>query len=236
MADFGQSHRFPSPSHRWTPEEIKSILDTYARLHAGGQRCLKAGDKPDWLVARHEERLFETVGDLPDMVKRLSDQGIWPLIPNFESLLDRALREAELLADHPVTILHNDVYPPNCGIPTGGDGEAILVDWDMVGMGLAEMDLAFMFLQPFGSHRQLDRQAALNHYWHRRSQLDGHHPSKTERQFRQRYADALWALWLIPVAHRMASSSFPTGSPPQIYWDSMFGVLGERLLTLSDVA
>lgn len=236
MEDVAHTHRFPSKKHIWTQAEIEQILHAYAQLHASGLNCLPAGEELDWLMDRHEKRLFETAGELPNMIEALVAQGIWTRMPGFGRLLDRTLRDAEVLASQPVTVLHNDVYPPNCGLPVSGESDAILVDWDMVSFGLAEMDLAFMFMQPFGGHRQLDREAALSHYWRRRGEIDGQRHSKAELKARQWYADALWALWLIPVAFRMAESPFPPGSSPRIYWDSMFGVLGQRLQLLSHEA
>ena len=236
MEDVAHTHHFPSKVHVWTQTEIEQILHAYARLHASGLNCWPAEEELDWLMDRHEKRLFETAGELPGMVEAIVDRGIWTRMPGFGRLLDRMLRDAEVLASHPVTVLHNDVYPPNCGLPVSGDGNVILIDWDMVSYGLAEMDLAFMFMQPFGGHQQLDREVALAHYWRRRQEIDGRRRSKAELKARQWYADALWALWLIPVAFRMAESPFPPGSSPRIYWDSMFGVLGRRLQILSHEA
>jgi hypothetical protein len=232
MEDVANTHRFPRPRDSWSQVEIEQILRAYARLHASGQGRLRNEEDLSWLVERHEVRLFETAGELPRMVEALAVRGIWPEMPAFGALLERTLRDAERLSDLPTTLLHNDVYPPNCGIPATGDGEAVLVDWDMAGSGLPEMDLAFMFLQPYGSHRRLDRRAALAYYWRCRRQIGGKIPSESELWERQRYADALWALWLVPVAFRMAESPFPAGSGPRIYWNSMFRVLGERLQAL----
>jgi Ser/Thr protein kinase RdoA (MazF antagonist) len=236
MEDVAQTHRFPTPRHKWTQPEIEQILRTYAHLHAGGRSRLQTEEELGWMMDRHETRLFDTAGELPGMVEALVARGVWPKMPAFGPLLEQTLRDAELLSDQPPTLLHNDVYPPNCGLPVTGEGEVILVDWDMVGSGLAEMDLAFMFMQPYGSQRRVDRRAALAHYWRCRQQLDERTPSKIELEVRQRYADALWALWLVPVAFRMSESPFPHGSAPRIYWDSMYRVLGERLQALSNEA
>jgi hypothetical protein len=233
MEDVSLTHRFPSPQHTWTQTEIKQILRTYARLHASGQARSLVEEESDWLMDRHEKLLFETVGDLSRMVEALVAKGIWPKMPGFGSLLEWTLRNAELFSDQPVTVLHGDVYPPNCSLPLAGEDEVILVDWDMVSFGLAEMDLAFMFMQPFNSHRQLNRQEALTYYWHQRQKLGGKRRSKAELTVRQQYADALWALRLIPVAYHMSISPFPLNSAPRIYWDSMFSVLGGRLHELS---
>jgi aminoglycoside phosphotransferase (APT) family kinase protein len=135
------------------------------------------------------------------------------------------------------TVLHNDVYPGNVGLPYDPGGEAALVDWEMVGWGMAELDLAFMFTQPYRSARQIDRTAALDYYWDQRQRLEGRVPGAEERQARQRHADALWALSLVPRAQEVARSPFPPGSAPADYWDAMYGVLYERLADLcSDLA
>ncbi len=102
----------------------------------------------------------------------------------------------------------------------------------MVGWGLAEMDLAYMFLGPFGNHRRLNRQKALDYYWRQRQQLSGQRPPADELKALQFYADALWALWLIPVASKVARSPYPPGSPPRLYWDAMYVVLSQRLKEL----
>ncbi len=230
MADLSHSHYFPQPEHVWKQAEIEQILRTYARLHAAGEAALAAEEDLDWLFDRHEKRLRETAETLPDMVEAMAAGHHLPLLANFETLLAETLRLAAHFADQRPTVLHNDVYPPNCGLATAADGKAVLMDWEMVGYGLAEMDLGFMFLQPYGSHRELDRQAALRCYWAERQRLEGRRPGEEERQLRQWYADALWALWLVPVAHKMViERPFPPDSPPSVYWRAMIGVLGRRL-------
>jgi hypothetical protein len=86
-----------------------------------------------------------------------------------------------------------------------------------------------MFMLPFRSTRNICRQAALDYYWARREMLEGQRPPARERRAMQRHADAVWALYLIPVAHRVAKKPYPPGSGPRAYWDAMFGVLYERL-------
>jgi hypothetical protein len=140
--------------------------------------------------------------------------------------------------------LHNDIYPPNVGLPrerTGGDADSdgqltleqvVLIDWEMVGWGLAETDLAYLFLQPYRSAAAVNREEALEFYWQERRRLEGDVPTAAERRFRQAHADGLLALWLLPVAARMATTPHPVGSAPHTYWSEMFQVLGERLALL----
>ena len=233
MADVAEQYRFPPPTHVWTEAEIRPILRTYARLHVQGERCLPPATERGWLIARHEERVRSRADELPQMVATLVERGIWRPLPRFPRLLKQSLADIGRLAGESATLLHNDVYPPNLALPADlARDDALLVDWEMLGWGLAQMDLAFMFLQPFRSHRNLDRGAALDYYWAQRQKLQGRQPTAVAQRTIQRHADALWALWLIPVAYRMALSPYPAGSSPRTYWDSMFGVLEERVQQL----
>jgi hypothetical protein len=72
----------------------------------------------------------------------------------------------------------------------------------------------------------------LEDYWAQRRRLEGEVPTARQRAAAQRHADRLWALYLIPVAHRVARRPFPPGSGPAAYWHEMFGVLDGRLHAL----
>jgi hypothetical protein len=236
MEDLADNFRFPPPRHLWTQVEIGPIVTTYATLHHVGEMVLPPPAERQWLVDRHESRVMATAGELPEMARELARRGVWPELPQLTGLLENVLVAVKQFANCPVTVLHNDVYPPNIGLARQeqlDEQPAVLLDWDMVGWGLAEMDLAFMFLQPYGSHRRLDRAAALDRYWSQRAKLAGSAIDLATRQARQAYADALWAVWLMPVAFRMVTSPFPPGTGVRQYWDSMLPILGERLAVLS---
>ncbi len=232
MEDISASHRFPPPTHHWKPDEAEYMVKAYARLHVNGQRCLPPENERDWMwrMALHE-RDWEPE-TLAGMVYEIAVQGMWAPVPRIEKLIERTLADLAHFARHAPTLLHNDVYPPNVALPLDPGGKATLLDWEMAGWGLAELDLAFMFLQPFRSAQYLDRGKVLGNYWAQRQALEGACPPFEERQAVQSHADALWALSLIPVAHRVAAKPYPTGSAPQVYWESMFGVLHERLSDL----
>lgn len=229
MQDIEATHYFPPPNHCWTMEEIRPILRAYARFHESGASLLPAPAERGWLLPRHEKRLFAAAEELPAMVEELSARGIWPRLPTFPRLLDNVLEAAALFEQEPAALIHNDVFPPNAALPREGQGEVLLFDWEMLSWGLPEMDLAFMFLQPFGSHRGLDRRQVLDWYWEERETS----LSPQGRRARQRYADSLWALWLIPVAHRVVRRPFPAGSFPRRYWEAMLPVLAARLTELT---
>jgi len=218
--------------------EIRPILAAYVQFHTQGFAILPPPNSRNWLLPRHEKRLQQTATDLPQMVDELVARGIWKPLPGFTGLLERVLEATEQYEQEAATLLHNDVFPPNAALPTTPGNSVLLFDWEMLSWGIPEMDLAFMFLQPFGSHRHLDRLTALTWYWQAYSQLESCSaipiiPSQV-RPIRQRYADSLWALWLIPVALRMVHKPFPEHSFPRIYWDAMLAVLFNRLQELSE--
>lgn len=235
VEDMGGSHRFPPPTHPWSEQELRPILQTYARLHVRGQPYIHNVCEEGWLFPRHEERVRATAETLPQMVETVVKAGLWSPVPGFSALLERTLKKIDQLADAPITLLHGDVYPPNIGLPHDpARHEVMLLDWEMVSWGLAEMDLAYMFCQPYRSHRFIHKAEALDYYWAERERLEGIRVSEVERAYRQRYADTVLVLWLIPVASRMALAPFPADSPVRHFWDSNFQVLNERLQALCD--
>jgi hypothetical protein len=234
MEDLAASHRFPPPVHRWTPDEAEYMVRAYAQLHVRGEHCIPPEAERGWMwrMALHEQDWEPEA--LASMVHDLVAQGIWAPVPRLEALIKHTLANLPHFAGCPATLLHNDVYPPNVALPFDPQGKAILFDWEMAGWGLAQLDLAFMFLQPFRSAQHLQRSEVLASYWAQRQALEGGQPPFGERQAIQNHADALWALSLIPVAHSVAAKPHPARSAPQIYWESMFGVLYERLVDLGE--
>ena len=239
MEDLSGYH-FPPPTRPWTQAEGECIARAYARLHTMGEKYMRTLDKVspfgnppdlDWLLPRHESRLEPEKSQ--HMVCDLVKQKVWEPIPGLDALLTRTVDAAQTYTQLPVTLLHNDVYPPNVALPPNLKDDAILLDWEMASYGLPEMDLGFMFLQPHRAHRYLDKARVLDVYWAARHALEGEIPSCEERKIRQFYADAVWGFWLVPVAHKMAVHPFPPGSTVAVYWESMFGVLFEHLQRLS---
>lgn len=230
MEDIGPDYRFFAPQHRWTEPEARCLLRAYARLHSHGERCLPAADQRDWLYRISLFAMPWRTTDLAALAHDLASKGVWPPLPRLEHLIRTVFAALPAFTAGPATLLHNDVTPANAALPHDlSRGEAILYDWEMVGWGRAELDLAFLFTQPFGSERNLPKQAVLAYYWQQRYLLDGIRPSAEECEAAQRQAEALWALSLIPVAHRMASHPHPPDSAPALYWRSMHPVVAARL-------
>jgi hypothetical protein len=227
LEDLAPTHTFPPKTHCWSAAEAFCLLRAYARLHASAQRCLPPPSDRQWLKARWESYLDH--GDIPRMADELTARGLWGPLPQLERLVEKTRRDIPRLSNQAVTLLHNDAYPPNVGLPTDERGEAFLIDWSMLSWGLAELDLAYLFMQPFRSTRYVNKPAALDHYWAERARLEGGRPSPDECQERQRHADAVLALALLTVGYQR---SFPIDSAPWVYWSAMYGVLHERLTEL----
>jgi hypothetical protein len=230
MEDVSPCFWFPDPVHVWSGAEIYCALRTYARLHVEGRHCLPPPAARDWMwtIQRRRWDREELLTKFEELVRRK----VWAPLPPLERLIDATLALEPEVTALPVTLLHNDICPQNVGLPHHPDGLAAPVDWEMPGWGLAELDLAYMFLLPFRNTRHINRHDALNLYWAERQALEGRSPPPDERSTVQWFADALWALRHIIGAHRVARKPFPAGSAAQAYWDAMAGVLYERLAAL----
>ena len=230
--DVSTAYDFPDAGHPWTSAELRPILATYAPFHTHCMAALPTLGSRKWLFPPYRTRVASLAGELPGMVEALVNAGIWSPLPGIGRLVESTVRDNEMAVAWPETVVHNDVTPANAGLPRNGTGQAMLIDWEMVGTGPAELDLAYMFMQPFDNTRAIDRQAALAWYWEQRRSLSAGIPTVAARAHAQRQADTILALWLIPVALQRLLSPFPSGSAPRLYWDSMSRVLERRLREL----
>lgn len=242
LQDVAATHRFFATNHVWKPEELSRTMRAYAQVHVQGYSIIEDSQTPDWLFPRYEERILAQAAEIPRMVAGLVGAEMWRPLSGIEHLIESVVSGIQTFANLPTTLLHNDVAPQNIGlrisdtaVPGAVAPDVILVDWEMVGRGLPEMDLAYIFMQPFGNTRYVDRAQMLNVYWQERQRLEGVLPPLEQREANQRYADSLFALWLIPVAYERNRHPFPPGSAPRIYWEHMFAVLEERLQVLTAV-
>ena len=231
MEDLAADYAFRDRTHIWTADEVRPMLRTYARLHAHGPAALP--DDRSWLLPRHESTW--RADEVRRMIHGLvGATAMSPLhVDRFDQLVDRVQAGMDRFACEPPTLLHNDVYPPNVALPHALEGgDAMLIDWAMAGWGLAEMDLTYLFMQPFRSACALDRLETLRYYWQQRELIEGRDYPLEERLAVQAHADALMAVWFVPVAHRVWTTHQASGQPLVPYWEAMFGVLKDRWIEL----
>jgi aminoglycoside phosphotransferase (APT) family kinase protein len=227
MEDLSPTHHIPTHPHQWTYEELKSVLQAYAYLHT---RPVDDLNEP-WLAPRHESALdFEKI---PEQVAAVQRAGIWRDLPGLADLIAYARESCRTYTNVKLSLLHGDTTPANAPLPRELDSEpATLIDWQDVGVGLPEFDLAYIDLQPFESGRLVPRPELLDLYWCYRSEIDSDIPSPHERRARQFHADVVMALWLTASASRVALRPYAKGTYPHMHWASQFGIVYNRLKTL----
>jgi len=229
MEDLAQNHRIPAHPYQWTSSEIKSVLRAYAQLHTTQFENLNHS----WLVQRHESLLdFEKILEQVAIVQRA---GIWGDLPHLYDLLAYTRESCEKYKHEKMSLIHGDTTPANAALPNNLDSEpATLIDWQDVGIGMPEFDLAYIDLQPFDSARLIPRSDLLDTYWNLRAEIDTNIPSPEERRARQLHADVVTSLWLTAPAARVTVHPFPVGSYPQIHWASQYGIVYNRLKSLAE--
>ena len=230
MEDLASTHNIPTHPYRWRSPELKSVLKAYAYLHTSQMEDLYY----DWLVPRHE-RLLE-VGKIPEQVAIIQRAGIWGELPGLPDLIAFACESCRKHADAKIVLLHGDTTPTNAPLPKDQHAKhvqpATLIDWQDVGVGMPEFDLAYLDLQPFESARLISRSELLGLYWHFRAEIDSEIPGADERRARQLHADLVTALWLTAAASRVTLHPFPEGTPQHMHWNSQYGIVYSRLQAL----
>lgn len=230
MEDLSSTHRIPTHPYQWTRDELKSVLRAYAYLHTSPVENLNY----DWLAPRHENMLdFENI---PEQVAIVQRAGIWKELPELSDLIAFARESCRKYASSELILLHGDTTPANAPLPNDLDSQpATLIDWQDVGIGMAEFDLAYLDLQPFESARLIPRSELVDLYWHFRAEIDSDIPSYEERRARQLHADIVMALWLTASASRVTLHPYPEGTYPHMHWASQYGIVYNRLKTIGSI-
>lgn len=228
MEDLSPSHRFPAHPYQWKQNEFESVLRAYAQLHSNELTNLNF----PWLAPRHESALdFEKI---PEQVETVQRAGIWGDLPELDNLIAYVRKSCKKYADENVSLIHGDTTPANAALPHDLEsGSAVLIDWQDVGLGMPEFDLAYMDLQPFDSARLIPRSDLLDLYWRLRAQTDPNIPSPEERRARQLHADVVNTLWLTAPAARVAVHPYPEGTYPHMHWASQYSIVYNRLKSLA---
>jgi hypothetical protein len=229
MEDLSSTHRIPAHPYQWTREELRSVLRAYAYLHTSRVENLGYA----WLAPRHENQLdFEKI---PEHVAIVQGAGIWKALPGLSDLIAFGRASCQKYAGANLTLLHGDTTPANAPLPKDLVSQAAtLIDWQDVGIGMAEFDLAYLDVQPFESARLIPRPELLDLYWHLRAEIDSPKvPCAEERRARQLHADVVTALWLTTPASHVTLHPYPEGSYPHMHWASQYRIVYNRLKSLA---
>lgn len=236
MEDLSLTRRIPSHPYHWRRDEIKSVLRAYAQLHTSAAvlwTSTVADLSYSWLVPRFENLLdFEKI---PEQVAIVQRAGTWGSLPELSDLIAYARESCKKYTNEKLTLVHGDTTPANAALPENLESQAAtLIDWQDVGVGMPEFDLAYMDLQPFDSARLIPRSDLLDLYWHFRAEVDADIPPPEDRRARQLHADVVNTLWLTTPASRVTLHPFPDGSYQQIHWSSQYGIVYNRLKSLAN--
>ena len=227
MEDLSSTHCIPTHPYQWTCAELKSVLRAYSHLHTSKLKSLDHA----WLTSRYESQLnFEMI---PEQANNVQRAGIWGQVPELPNLISYARESCKKYADEKITLLHGDTTPANALLPKDLTQPAVLIDWQDVGVGMPEFDLAYLDLQPFHSARLIPRSELLDIYWRFRAEIDSPKvPTSEERRARQLHADLVNTLWLVGSASRVALHPFTEGTYPHMHWASQYNIVYDRLKAL----
>lgn len=215
LQDLEPDFAFYPEAHKWTWHQGRAMLRTYARLHAYGQ--MLAVSQMPYLMPRLHAR-WSPAGAramFADLAKtaELSDK-VRPALPWVDVVLKLLPALQELADKEPPTLIHYDAYPPNIAFARRDDqADAVLIDWALATCDIGEIDLAFIFTQPYQSDQLLDWREALRYYCERKAELTGCGYNWGERVEVFRYAriQAVFAS-LVPI-HRAWQKAQRDGTP-----------------------
>jgi hypothetical protein len=185
MEDLSAQYTFYPETHAWTWDEVRAMLRTYARIHAAALGFHV--ERLPYLMPRLCERwapprarkMFADFLDTPWLAPRAQ-----PARSAVERVLEELPVLEKLAGREPLTLVHYDAYPPNIGfmrhtssvqqttplgetsfLPDSDEMQAVIIDWALATRDIAEVDLAFIFQQPYHSDCLVNWRDALQYYW-----------------------------------------------------------------------
>jgi len=167
LEDVSPHHVIPSLDHEWSTAELLLVVEVYAALHGRAPQALAKHASLAWLKQdpRQEynpERAHTLLAALYDNAWTRAIVAPVFLHPRLEVVLTGLLTA---LAHMPPTLLHNDFYPLNIGLPRDATGKAVLMDYQLLGLGPGMLDILNIgFLHPQPHFCSIDRDAVLGHY------------------------------------------------------------------------
>ncbi len=225
LEDLAGRFHFHDTQHRWTATELECLIRAYARLHIEGagidhRPWMLEYQSPDW-----------TPESVVDDIRELRHHGGWGALTGVETVAEGSLEELDVL-EGMSSLLHLDCDPSNVGIAVTRPCQVALIDWGMAGWGAPELDLAYLYLLPFGAAASIERTRLLEIYWSEWSRRGVSIADEDERRSRQRVADQVFALALVRVARGSLDGQHLPGGRADRYWSAMRPALFRRLAEL----
>ncbi len=205
LEDLSKYYEFYRENHHWSENQFKSILKTYAVIHARGEIALK-NNQYKFLGIDIREKI--TKNTVHNCFKQLYEND-WThkyvkdlyTHPHFVNLIEKV----ETSLNHlPVTINHNDFYPLNIGY-NAKNNTSIIIDWQLVGKGPAFIDLSDigLFNNDFKKYG-FDLNTMLHYYLKEYSRLTKKQINFNQFYIECRYANLIkWGTFLTNIVHVM---------------------------------
>jgi hypothetical protein len=196
LEDVSPYYTIPTLDHRWTTAELLLVVEVYAALHGRAPQALAKIPSRAWLKQdpRRDfkpERTHTLLAALYDNAWTRATVAPVFLHPRLQVVLDGVL---DALARVPTTLLHNDFYPLNIGLPRTAAGGALLMDYQLLGLGPGMLDILNIgFLHPQPRFSGIDRDAVLSHYLRCLAAYTGENIECAE--FRRLYTFAVMLGW-----------------------------------------
>ena len=163
LEDLAPAFEFRPRRHTWTPGEIATVAEIFARLHGGTQSASQIGSEllmpaPDrrWPPARIHEAAVTL-----DRWARDSGRA-WGLAAAVEATMRRF--PAASLAASPSCLVHSDFNTGNIALSRSPATGGRLLDWHIAAAGGPGFDLGNLFFQPWNNHRNIDPVYLLDAY------------------------------------------------------------------------
>lgn len=148
FSDISESFNIPSQTKYLKRESWEKILRGYAICHSFCETYLQRKGIPSWLNPPLEERfcpgeIIKTWDELSRHFLTREIAGAITFSGAFLNLVERVKNEVLTMEK---TILHNDFFPGNIGLPVSGEKRAVIIDWQLASSGPAPIDIAQMDL------------------------------------------------------------------------------------------
>ncbi len=146
FSDISESFSIPSQTKYLKRAGWEKILRSYAVFHSFCELFFQKQEIPSWLNPPLEEKycLEEIIATWEELSRHFLTQEIAGEIVfsgAFFNLVERVKNE---VLEMKKTILHNDFFPGNIGLPLSGEKRAVILDWQLASSGPAPIDLAQM--------------------------------------------------------------------------------------------
>ncbi|GEM_PF-1937897 len=149
LSDISESFNIPSQTKYLKKESWEKILRSFAAFHYYCRTSFGKNGIPDWLNPSLFDKFSpeKTISTLFELARIPNTKKLVEDLVNAPGLEKLAEKTQEKTRDIDPTLVHNDFFPGNIGLPLSKKDKAAILDWQLASSGPAEIDLSQMDLQ-----------------------------------------------------------------------------------------